>query len=269
MSTSGTVFGDTVEGSENSYLDWQLVSQSVVNNTSLINWQCGWRFDDYSCRGLRKGSAVVNGTTVYSDQSSGDGVHTFSSGHDHRGGSSKLQTASGSRTIAHTSNGTKTFSASIDMTGFNGQRSNGSDSWALTTIPRNPNAPITLITSEIKQTSLKLAWTKNPADGLPNTSYTISYGTTTAADTTTTTSTVTNKVITGLLPGVKYYFKVRATNSVGTGPYSAIVNATTIAGARVNVGGVWKQAIPYVRDGGVWKVARPWVRVLGVWKESI
>lgn len=269
MATSGTVLGDTVEGSENSYLDWQLVSQSVSANTSLINWQAGWRFDNYSCRGLRKGSAVINGTTVYNDQDAGDGVHGFNSGHDHRGGTGRLQTASGSRTIAHASNGTKTFSASIDMTGYNGQRSNGSASWALPTIPRNPNAPVSLALSEITQNSFKLTWSANPADGLPNTSYTISYGQTATADSFTTTSSVTNKVISALNPGAKYYFKVRATNSVGTGPYSSIVNGTLIAGGRVLDAGVWKRAVPYVRQGGVWILARPWVRTLGVWKESI
>jgi hypothetical protein len=269
MATSGSLLGDTVEGSENSYLDWQLVSQSIANNTSTINWQAGWRFDDYSCRGLRKGSAVVNGTTVWNDQDPGDGVHAFNSGHEHRGGTNKLQCASGTRVIAHASNGTKTFSGSIDLTGYNGQRSNGSTSWALPTIPRNPNAPVSLLLSEVKQISVKFSWAANPADGLPNTSYTISYGTTTSADTFTTTSSVTNKTIIGLTPGVKYYFKVRAVNSVGTGPYSSIINTTTIAGARVNVAGVWKTAVPYVRDGGVWKVARPWVKVLGVWKETI
>lgn len=269
MATSGTVLGDTVEGSENSYLDWQLVSQNVGANTSLINWQAGWRFDDYSCRGLRKGTAVVNGTTVWNDQDAGDGVHAFNSGHEHRGGTGRLQTASGSRTIAHASNGTKTFSASIDLTGYNGQRSNASASWALPTIPRNPNAPVNLVLSSIQQTSVQLAWAPNPADGLPNTSYTISYGTATDATPSIIGDPASPLIITGLLPGVKYYFKVRATNSVGTGPYSGIVNTTTIAGARVKVGGVWKQAIPYVRVAGVWKVARPWTKVVGVWKETI
>lgn len=268
MATSGTVLGDTVEGSENSYLDWQLVSQSVANNTSTINWQAGWKFDNYSCRGLRKGVAVINGTTVYNDQDPGDGVHAFNSGHEHRGGTGRLQTASGTRTIAHASNGTKTFIASIDMTGFNSQRSNGSDSWSLPTIPRNPNAPINLVISEVSQNGFKISWQANPADGLPNTSYTISYGLTATADTTTTTSSVTNKLLTALQPGAKYYVKVRATNSVGTGPYSAIVNTTLIAGGRVLDGGVWKRAVPYVRHAGVWTLARPWVKELGVWKEG-
>src|SRR6185503_11086044 len=158
MATSGSLLGDTVEGSENSYLDWQLTSQSVSGNYSIIAWQAGWRFDNYSCRGLRKGSAVINGTTVYNDQDAGDGVHAFNAGHDHRGGSGKLQTASGSRQINHGSNGAKTFSASIDMTGYNNQRSNGSDSWALPTIPRNPNAPSVPTFSEITQTSIKVSW---------------------------------------------------------------------------------------------------------------
>jgi hypothetical protein len=274
MVTSGSVNGTTVAPSEGSYVDWQLQSQDTVNNRSVIRWQAGWRFPPLTCRGLRLGKAIVNGTTVYDDHDSGDGVHAFSSSHltssgDH---TPKLQTGSGTFTINHNSDGTKTFSASITMTGWNGGPtlvSAGSGSFALPTIPRNPNAPSALVIGIVTQTSVALTWTHNPADGLPNTSYTIGYGTSSSAPTVTTTSTVESKTITGLTPGVKYYFWVKATNSVGTGPYSASSNTTTIAGARVNVGGVWKQAIPYVRDGGVWKVARPWERVLGVWGETI
>jgi hypothetical protein len=54
-----------------------------------------------------------------------------------------------------------------------------------------------------------------------------------------------------------YYFWVKARNSVGLGPYSNSSSAKTYLGVYVNVGGVWKPAIPYVRTGGVWKQAQP------------
>lgn len=268
MPSSGTLFGATVEGSEESYLDWQVASQNTAENYSVINWQAGWRFDAYSCRGLRQGDAKVNGTTVYHNFNSGDGVHAYNSGHNHRPGTGKLQTASGAIWVYHNADGTKTMSLSISMVGYSGQTSSASGSASLPTIPRNPGAPTTPVISEIEQTSVRLDWSPNGSDGLPNTGYTISYGTATDATGSTTTSGVTNKTITGLTPGVKYYFKVKATNAVGDGPYSSISNATTIAGAYIKSGDSWVRAIPYVRDGGVWKLARPYAKILGEWKKS-
>lgn len=42
-----------------------------------------------------------------------------------------------------------------------------------------------------------------------------------------------------------------------------------VSKADVNVGGVHKSAIPYVRDGGVWKLADAYVMDQGSWKKSI
>lgn len=76
-------------------------------------------------------------------------------------------------------------------------------------------------------------------------------------------------LVTGLSPGLKYYFWARGRNAIGWGPWSVVSSTTMIAGARVLVGAVWKTAVPYVKVGGVWKLARPWTRILGVWKETI
>lgn len=38
---------------------------------------------------------------------------------------------------------------------------------------------------------------------------------------------------------------------------------------KVQVNGVWKDAIPYVRVNGTWKEAVPYIRVNGTWKEGI
>lgn len=76
-------------------------------------------------------------------------------------------------------------------------------------------------------------------------------------------------VVTGLSPGMTYYFWSRTRNAVGWSAWSERSQITLIAGARVYVLGIWKRAVPYVRVGGVWKVAEPWVKVAGVWKKSI
>jgi len=217
----------------------------------------------------------MNGVLVYNNQAGGDGVHAFSSSHttaagDHPPG---IQFAAGAVEIVHDADGTKTFSADVSIRGWQGGGPNflsdGSNSWALPTIPRNPGIPSTPTYSAVEQTQLAVEWLPNVADGLPNTSYTISYGTATDATGSTTTSAVIFKTITGLNPGVKYYFKVKAHNSIGEGPYSEISNMTTVAGAYVNDGGVWKKAIPYVKVAGVWTLARPYSKILGVWKKSI
>lgn len=133
---------------------------------------------------------------------------------------------------------------------------------------RVPDAPSTPIISSVGPVSVVVSWTPNGDGGTAITGYEVGYGTSSSAPTTTVSAT-SPKTITGLQPGTKYYFWVRAQNSVGWSPYSASADATTIAGVRIKVGTVWKIAIPYVRDGGVWKLARPYVRTAGVWKETI
>lgn len=265
MATNGLLYGNNVDGSEGSYFEWQLAGQNQEGNYSIVNWQVGWRFSTTSCRGLRLGNSVVNGVTVYNDADGGDGVHAFSSAHEHR---PRLQTAAGTINIFHNSDGSKQFSASVRMTGFAGLLSQGSTIWSLPTINQLPNAPAKPTFSDIRQTSITLSTESNGDGGSPIIGYQWGYGTTSAANSTTATG-APPKLITGLIPGTKYYFRVRAQNSLGFGPWSAISNTNTLAGARVNQNGVWKRAIPYVKVAGVWKVATPWVKVAGVWKEAI
>lgn len=72
-----------------------------------------------------------------------------------------------------------------------------------------------------------------------------------------------------LTPGVVNYFWAQQRNTYGWSPVSARTSVKTPAGARVNVGGVWKQAVPYVRVGGIWKPAEPYVKDLGVWMKPL
>jgi hypothetical protein len=115
---------------------------------------------------------------------------------------------------------------------------------------------------------MDLGWAPNPNDGLPATFYTLSYGVTPTADDTTTVLGFSD-TLTGLLPATTYYFKVRGTNAVGTGPYSEISNFTTVAGGYILDSGLQKKAIPYVRDAGVWKLAEPWEKNGDVWGRTI
>jgi hypothetical protein len=72
-----------------------------------------------------------------------------------------------------------------------------------------------------------------------------------------------------LAPGVTNYFWSQQRNTYGWSALSARSSVKLPAGARVNVGGIWKDAVPYVRDGGVWKPAEPYVKDLGVWMKPL
>lgn len=264
MVSSGSLWGNSVDGGEGSYLDWQRIAVDTVNNFSTISWQVGWRFVTTSCRGLRLGGCIINGATVYNDVDGGDGVHAYNAGHNHK---PKLQTASGTLQIPHNADGTKQFSARVTMTGFSGKLSVGTTTWTMDSINRLPVAPSAPAYSDTRQTSTLVSFTPNSDGGTPITAYQLGYGLTSAADTSTISAT-SPQLVTGLLPARKYYFRVRAQNAVGWSAWSGITSVTTLAGARINVGGVFKTAVPYVRHAGVWEPAKPFVKHLGLWKEA-
>lgn len=70
---------------------------------------------------------------------------------------------------------------------------------------------------------------------------------------------------TGLLPGTKYYWRHRGVNSLGNGAWSAITSATTLAGGRRKVGGVWVNAVRWRKVAGTWHRTRRWRKVAGTW----
>jgi hypothetical protein len=78
-------------------------------------------------------------------------------------------------------------------------------------------------------------------------------------------------VVTGLTPGTVYNFAVRSQNAYGWSAWSKVTSVRTVAGAYVNVNGVWKLAVPYVNvggvggTGGVWHQAEAWTKSIGVW----
>jgi hypothetical protein len=133
---------------------------------------------------------------------------------------------------------------------------------------RVPDAPDAPIVSDATQTSVLVSFTDNGNGGSPITEREIGYGTNTVVGVEHSVTYTGVMTITGLHPGTVYYFWSRARNVVGWGPYSVSRSLKTVAGGSVNVNGVWKDAIPYVKDGGTWKIARPWSRITGVWKQS-
>ncbi len=137
------------------------------------------------------------------------------------------------------------------------------------TLPNVPAAPAAPTISNITQVSVVVNYV--PEGTITTASYQAGYNTDPSAPTSfaTTGEGVPKVTITGLSPGTKYYFWSRAQNIYGYGAWSSSTVAYTISGARIKVGAVWKEAIPYVKVSGVWKLARPWTRVAGTWKETI
>lgn len=130
-----------------------------------------------------------------------------------------------------------------------------------------PDAPSAPLLSSVTATSVDVAWSANGNGGSSITAYQLGYGTSSSSPTTIV-SAKSPHVVMGLTPGTRYYFFVRAQNSIGWSPWSKSNYAITVAGAYILVGSTWKLAVPYVNVGGTWKLAEAWGRTAGVWKRT-
>jgi len=123
------------------------------------------------------------------------------------------------------------------------------------------------VISDLTQVSLTATFT-DAGDGAPVDSRQLSYSTGTDPNAGTIISSDGSDSITGLSPATTYNVWARTHNVAGYSAWSAMTVTRTIAGATITVGGVVKEAIPYVKVSGVWKLARPWVKSLGEWKQT-
>jgi hypothetical protein len=129
MATSGSFNGNNNFGSAHLYFGWSLASQSVANNSSVINWWYGYHFVNNDAQ-LDNASATVNGGTVHSNSGR---VKNYEGNFTTR----DWQIASGQATIGHNADGSKNFSAWAGVTTYKNGRSEGSGSWDLPVIPRH------------------------------------------------------------------------------------------------------------------------------------
>ena len=124
MASSGSFNTSSCEGR---YLifSWSLSSQSIENNTSTISWKLvGAGSSGYVV--VSEVKVVINGAQVYYRDTSNT-VNCYQG----------TVVASGTVTIAHNTDGSKSFSASVGAGIYQWAiNCNGSGSWALTTIPR-------------------------------------------------------------------------------------------------------------------------------------
>ena len=129
MATSGSFTTTSYEGRSLTFA-WNRTNTNIANNTSTIAWSLtgsgSYTYGYVICGDI---DVVINGTTVY-NSSQNDRVDVWSG----------TVVASGTATIPHNADGSKSFSASVNAAIFNyAQNCSGSGSWALDTIPRASN----------------------------------------------------------------------------------------------------------------------------------
>lgn len=138
-----------------------------------------------------------------------------------------------------------------------------------TTLAGSSGPPTNLTIGNIAPTTARATWAYPANDGgSPITSY--EFQRSLAADfsnpVTVTGIVPTTYDMIGLSPNTLYYTRVRAVNSAGVGAWTTpAVTFTTLAGAKVRVGGVFLDKPTLVRVGGVWVAKAPQKRVGGVW----
>lgn len=101
MATSGAVNTSTLDGTY-FWVRWNVQKSSSSTNSTTINWSCGVNpGHQYYTNALKIGPIKINGTTVYD----GGTFPNITDYHEHT-------LSSGTLTIEHNSNGTKTFTIS-------------------------------------------------------------------------------------------------------------------------------------------------------------
>lgn len=77
-------------------------------------------------------------------------------------------------------------------------------------------------------------------------------------------------VISSLTPDTHYYYRFRVTDTKGytSSWYTGEFTTLTAATLKLNVGGSWKKATPYIRVNGTWKKAKAYMKINGTWKQG-
>ena len=202
MATSGTVTTGTLKHSYY-YVNWQDAGQSIANNATTINWQVGIyagassNWDYWGNNAMRIDYVSINGGWV-------QGSTTYSNIR----GPGSFQLNSGSTTVGHNSDGTKTFNVSLSGWLYSYGTTTGSNDFTLNTIPRYLTSYANSINSTALE-SFKIDWSCSPARDW--TQYTLNGGAWTDASTSGTTS--GSYTISGRSPGTQYNIRTRLRRS--------------------------------------------------------
>lgn len=250
-------------------LKWT-ATQNVANNTSTIKWTLSAVGGNSSWYKTGPVTCVINGTTVYSSSSR---VNMYTGTID-----------SGTITISHNSNGTKSFAAKVTAAVYSTSvNCTGSTTFTLDQIPQTPSAPTSCTITAGNGSLVGLGETVtikwSGASGTI-TGYDIRYSrgdsgwkdynsisSTATSGSTTDSFTSTDIGTNGAGNSVRY--AIRAKNGALTSGW-CYSNILTISGAMdLKVSGSWKTGSVWIKVNGTWKRARRvWTKVNGTWKQS-
>lgn len=273
MALSGSVKTSTYSG-EGLQLSWT-ATQSVANNSSTINWTLK-SFGYTSTTAWQKAGPVtctINGTNVVNITSR---FNLYGQG---------AWVRTGSLTIAHNSDGSKSFSVSIRAAIYSSSvNCTGSATFTLDKIARTPSAPTSCTITAGNGNYIGLGETVtikwSGASGVI-TGYQIRYsrGNSGWKDYKTVTSSATSGSTTDVFTatdiningaGKIVQYAVRALNGDLASAWAFSNKLTISGGMDINVNGTWKTGSVWIKVNGTWKRARRvYMNVNGTWKQSI
>lgn len=134
-----------------------------------------------------------------------------------------------------------------------------------------PQAPTPLSLDMIGHTTIRYRFSGNSDGGSPIREWQIGFGTDpkyVQAYTPSSGTTIVGQNGQTLGLGTRYYFWSRGRNDVGWGPWSARMDARTLAGARVMYANQWREAVAWVKWSNQWRQAIPFIKHNGVWKDG-
>jgi len=223
-------------------------SQSQASNYTNVN---GWLWvEKLSGSGYYTGNSGNTGSITGSIGVSASGWAPY----DFSSYSSKL-IGSDTDKVYHSSDGTKTASGSYaanDSNGGNFGSASGSWSLGLTRIPKAPDKPSTPVITNIETTLIEFSMSAPDNNGAAITGYDIqvSPDSSYSSPTMEYSSGSLSQDAEPLSPGVKYWIRYRATNSVGDSAWSNSATATTLSGVLIGDSGSYKGAeVLYGLDG--------------------
>lgn len=200
-----------VSGNSSQYY-WELHAEKIASGTTYNANQLGWS--------VGMGGQGWNGTSTL----------------DFRGTNSILCGTGFTGWYAHDGNGYLNFGFSAHHNGDNlFGTADLSGTFSADRIAQVPSAPTSVATSQVTATSIVYQFSGN-ADGGSAIIEWQAQRATNAAFTTGLLSQQANNglpTFSGLTPGTQYWFRARGRNSVGWGPYSSALTATTLSGAFV------------------------------------
>lgn len=141
--------------------------------------------------------------------------------------SSAISPTATSYTIQGLPSGTNIQQIRIRAVNDYGYTEGGSTSATTQVQPAPPDTPMGPYLVSSTRTSQTVGWDEPDAHGATITSYTLYYGTTNGGPYSTVTQSARTRLFTGLTANTHYYYKVSATNSVGTSGVSAQADLVT------------------------------------------